>query len=91
MCQRCCELENQQRIIAQLADSLKRSDPDPDTFADILREAIRTCGKSRYKIAIETGVSQSRISAFMHGGTMLLSTFTRLAIAVGLDLVKSKE
>jgi transcriptional regulator with XRE-family HTH domain len=39
----------------------------PPSFADQLRSEIESCGKTRYRISKETGVSQETLSRFMNG------------------------
>jgi len=56
-------------------------------FSDQVRKAIRTCGLTRYRIAKDTGVSESALSRFMAGkGNLNLDTLDRLAELLGLSL-----
>lgn len=58
------------------------------TFTEQLRNALLTCGKSRYAISMETGVSQGNLSRFVHGGSgMSLETVDLLVEAIGARLV----
>jgi hypothetical protein len=57
------------------------------TISDQLREAIRTCGKSRYRIAAETGIPQSTLSRFVNGHTDLnLRTVDEICRCIGARL-----
>jgi transcriptional regulator with XRE-family HTH domain len=56
-------------------------------FSDQVRQAIRECGFTRYRIAKDTGVSESALSRFMAGkGNLNLDTLDRLAGVLGLTL-----
>lgn len=58
------------------------------TFTEQLRHALLTCGKSRYAISMETGVSQGNLSRFVHGDSgMSLETVDLLVEAIGARLV----
>jgi transcriptional regulator with XRE-family HTH domain len=53
-----------------------------------LREAIEGCGKSRYRISQESGVSQAVLSRFVNGQTELtIANAERLCQSVGVKLV----
>jgi len=56
-------------------------------IGDKLREAIERSGRSRYRIAKETGVSQATLSRFMHGASMGTDNADRVADLLDLDLV----
>lgn len=55
-----------------------------------LRAAIASSGKSQYRLAKETGLSQGRISTFLAGGDLTLTSAAPLAAAVGLVLAAVK-
>lgn len=57
----------------------------PD-WAGQIRAATLASGKSQYRLAKETGVSQGRISTFLAGGDLSLANASALATAVGLKL-----
>ncbi len=40
-------------------------------FSDQLRRAVMECGKTRYKISLETDIPQSNLSRFVHGNAGL--------------------
>jgi hypothetical protein len=52
-----------------------------------LREAVETCGLSRYRIWKETGITQSTLSRFVRGHAALdLESVDALAAFLGLEL-----
>jgi hypothetical protein len=55
-------------------------------FAQHLRAAIRESGVSQYHLAEVADVPQGAISVFLSGGDLKLSTFSRLAQAMGMAL-----
>jgi transcriptional regulator with XRE-family HTH domain len=36
-------------------------------LSEVVRSAIESCGKSRYRISLETGIAQSVLSRFLSG------------------------
>jgi transcriptional regulator with XRE-family HTH domain len=63
----------------------------PKPFSDQLRDALRRADRTRYRIAKETGISQSVLSRFLRGaaGLSMLSA-DKLVEALDLELVKRK-
>jgi plasmid maintenance system antidote protein VapI len=64
------------------------------TWADLLRSAIETSGKTRYEIAkaTEGAVDQAQLSRFMTGGrTLTLDTAERIGRVVGVELTLRKR
>ena len=62
------------------------------TFSDDLREAIRRCGKTRYRISQDTGVSEAVLCKFMQGQRgMLLPSIDKLYAYLGLRLVSEDQ
>lgn len=55
-------------------------------LTDQLRDLIRTCGKTRYRISQESGVPQSTLSRFMSGTEMSTAALDRLAPVLGLKI-----
>lgn len=51
----------------QLHDDNSRMNMQPQLLSDVVRNAIESCGKTRYRIALETGISQSALSRFLSG------------------------
>jgi hypothetical protein len=53
-----------------------------------LRDAIKRCGKSRYRISLESGVSQAVVSRFVNGQTELtLANVEKLCESIGAELI----
>jgi len=60
-------------------------------FSEQLREAIRKDGLSRYRISLETGISQSQLSRFMHDkGGLSLRSIDRLCECLGLGILEDE-
>lgn len=56
-------------------------------FSEQLRDAIRRCGKSRYRIFQETGIAESTLSKFMnHKGGLSTPALDKLAQCIGLSV-----
>lgn len=59
---------------------------------DEIREAIVKGGKSRYRIARETGISESALSLFMHGKRGLSGDrLERIAKSLGFTITLKKR
>lgn len=57
-------------------------------LADQLRAAIERCGTTRYRIALDTGFTQSELSRFVNGLAGLpVAKMERLADYLGLEIV----
>ena len=57
-------------------------------ISDQLRQAIRDCGKTRYRISVETGISESILSRFVNRGAGLsLANIDALCQSIGAVLV----
>lgn len=65
----------------------------PKKLSDQIRQAIETCGKSRYQIAKETGVDAATLCRFMQGQHgLLMDSLDRIAECIGLEVaVKPKR
>ena len=62
------------------------------TFSDDLRRAIQWSGKTRYRIAQDSGVSEAVLCHFMKGKRgMLLPSIDKLYVYLGLRLVTEGE
>jgi len=59
-------------------------------LADKLRAAIRASGQSANELGRLTGVPQPTITRFLAGADMKLSTASRLAAHLGLELKPKK-
>ena len=56
-------------------------------MADIIRDAIQRDQRTRYRIAMDSGVNQAVLGRFVHGERGLnLDTADRLCRALGLEL-----
>ena len=56
-------------------------------LSDQLRQAIETCGKSRYWLSKETGIDEATLSRFMHGkGGLSMPVLDRLGECLGLRI-----
>lgn len=63
----------------------------PVKLSDQLRDAIRDCGRSRYKLAQETGISQATLSRLVNGkGGVSLEYLDKLGDALGLAIIRQK-
>ncbi len=57
------------------------------TVSETLRRAVETCGKTRYRIAQETGINESTLSRFVASGRALSMENSDLLCAyLGLEL-----
>jgi DNA-binding phage protein len=57
-------------------------------IAEQLQEAIRDCGKSRYRLSQETGIDQSVLCRFLQGKSSLtLSSVDKVLNTLGLEVV----
>jgi hypothetical protein len=61
-------------------------------ISDQLREAIHQCGKTRYRISLETGISESILSRFVnHGAGLSLANIDILCECIGAKLIFKAE
>lgn len=58
----------------------------PETLAEALLQAFEDCGKTRYRIAQESGIDEGTLSRFVNGirPDIKLSTVDKLLPVVGL-------
>jgi len=58
-----------------------------------LRDNIQKCGKTRYRLSLETGISQSVLSRFVSGKSELtIANAEKLCVAIGTELlIKTKK
>ena len=60
-------------------------------FTDQLRAIVEGCGKSRYRLAKETGIDEATLSRFVHGERGLSSKAQdALGACLGLKVVMEK-
>jgi len=55
---------------------------------ETIRRQIRTCGKTRYRIAQETGIGQEQLCRIMQGRTCTVETADRLLKYFGLTIAR---
>jgi len=58
---------------------------------ELIRERIRTCGKSRYVISQETGIDKAALCRIMQGGSCKVETADILLKYFGLEIVEKKQ
>jgi plasmid maintenance system antidote protein VapI len=58
---------------------------------EIIRKHIRTCGKTRYRIAQETGVGEDQLCRIMQGRTCTVETADILLKYFGLTIAEKKK
>ena len=58
---------------------------------DTIREQVRTCGKSRYRICKETGLDQAALLRIMTGGGCKAETIDILFEYFGLKVIVGKK
>jgi len=56
----------------------------------IIRKEIETCGKTRYRIAQDTGVLESQLHRLVNGGSFHAETVGTLLAYFGYELRKKK-
>ncbi len=61
------------------------------SWADLLRSAVRSSGRTTYAIAQESGVPVQTVDRFLAGAEPKLGTAERIARIVGLDLRPSRK
>ena len=61
-----------------------------ETLSARLRREIENCGRSRYVLSRESGVSQAALCKFMHGQSLRIESVDKLLIALGLQVTKTK-
>lgn len=57
----------------------------------MLRDMIKTCGKTQYRIAADSGVDKAALCRFVHGGSCKAETIDKLFEYFGLAVVESKK
>ena len=56
-------------------------------FSEQLRQAVLKCGKSRYRISKETGITEAQLSRFVNGhADLALPTIDKLCDCIGARL-----
>ena len=57
---------------------------------EIIRKELKTCDKSRYRIASETGISENQLHRLIYGGSLKAETCDTLLQYFGYELIKKK-
>ena len=63
----------------------------PMTFTDQMRQLLRDCGETRYRVAKSTGISQTILCKFVAGEGMSFRTLDRLAGYLGWEARSTKQ
>ncbi len=58
---------------------------------EIIKEHIKNCGKSRYRISVETGINQSVLCRFLQGEGCTTRNADILLKYFGLTIVKKAK
>jgi len=58
---------------------------------EIIRRQIRKCGKTRYRIAKDTGVAEAQLCRIMQGKTCTVETADILLKYFGLTIAEKKK
>jgi len=58
---------------------------------ETIREHIKMCGKTRYRISQDTGVSEAQLCRIMQGKTCTVETSDILLKYFGLTIAKNKR
>jgi hypothetical protein len=56
------------------------------SLEDVLRRAVRTSGKTPYRVAKDIGTTPEVVSRFLKGADIRISTASRLAESLALEL-----
>ena len=57
---------------------------------EIIMKEIETCGRTRYRIAQDTGVSQAQLHRLINGGSLKAETIGTLLEYFGYEVRKKK-
>ncbi|MEK6706432.1 MAG: hypothetical protein AABZ06_11660 [Bdellovibrionota bacterium] len=58
---------------------------------ETIRQEVLTCGKTRYRIAQDTGVSQAQLHRMIYGGSLKAETVGTLLEYLGYELKEKKQ
>lgn len=61
------------------------------TFTDQIRDALRQCGISRYRISREAEVSEGQMCRFLAGAGLSMESLDKLAEYLGLEVTITKR
>lgn len=59
------------------------------TVTAVLREALETCGQTRYAVSKATGIPESTLSRFVHGKPLRGENIDRLCAYLSMELRKA--
>ena len=59
-------------------------------MTEIVRREVQTCGKTRYRIAQDTGISESQLHRLVNGGSFQAETVGTLLEYFGYEVKKKK-
>jgi len=60
------------------------------TIDKVLRQAVRQCGKTPYRVAKDAGLEPDVVTRFLHGRDIRISTAAKICLALDLELTKRK-
>jgi hypothetical protein len=63
----------------------------PGTFSDEIRQAVDTCGLTRYRICKDLGIPESLMSRFMAGAWLGVENMDALAKLLDLHITTGKR
>jgi len=58
---------------------------------EMLRDMIKTCGKTQYRIAADSGVDKAALCRFLHGGSCKAETIDKLFTYFDLVVVQADQ
>ena len=59
-------------------------------MTEIVRKEVETCSKTRYRIAQDTGISESQLHRLVNGGSFQAKTVGKLLEYFGYEVRKKK-
>ena len=60
------------------------------TLDKALRQAVRSCGKTPYRVAKDAAIEPDLVTRFLHGRDIRISTAAKICLALDLELTKRK-
>ncbi len=58
---------------------------------EMLRDMIKTCGKTQYRIATDSGVDKATLCRFVQGGSCKIETVDKLFAYFDLTVVQADQ
>jgi len=62
-----------------------------DMISERIAQAIEKSSKTRYRIAVDTGIDHAVVHRIVNGGSCSLDTADKLCEYLGLELVQTKK